>query len=587
MFSLQSLYRRFVYTEDEKKYSSEVLGCPWCRRPVTVETCDVFEDVAESFDEQQLQQNQLHASKTNNPKFAYTSVFYGTKPQYFLGALVLGYSIKDSPYDKVLLITKDVPKFYREKLETLWRLVEVPYLSVSNDQVSSTLYINSKRSRFGDVFTKLQVLTLVEYKKVVFLDLDMICREGQLVELDGLFQAGHKNFIETPGAMKRANPVLPHGSVIGYEQFWQGYDRKVWQNTDGSDWKEHLPSHKQASGINAGMMVLEPNLAVMKFIEDEIKDWYHPEHYGTFMPEQEYIGRLFSVLDTKHITEVYNGEAKVNALEGKPNQEQMEIDGNQMQLDWNQVKEDEAQSEECSKGFAQSKRTTGWKHVSACFNFEIDKVKRVPFDWSDDHKQLTLKIWETRSDDNVGSSATSSEDPCTACNDSHITSNCNEGDGRRTNISDSVVIYHYSGSQCKPWDRLELRTDPDWAKENCVDAEDDETVEFQGNITGGVCEGKVMNWRAIDPSEKERLTQLRTLPQNMVVPRLDFYFKDRVSSCLKNSYQSKSERIECYVIEKAVLEWLEMFFKTCVFVGLPCYVGNANILHSKDEEALA
>jgi len=111
---------------------------------------------------------------------------------------------------------------------------------------------------------------------------------------------------------------------------------------------------------------------------------------------------------------------------------------------------------------------------------------------------------------------------------------------------------------------------------------DDETIESQGDITGGVYEGKVVKWKAMDPSEKERLTQLGALPQNMVVPRLDFHFKDRVSSCLEDSHQSESERIQCYVIEKAVLEWLELFFKTCVFVGLPCCVGDENILHNKD-----
>merc|ERR1739845_71208 len=36
----------------------------------------------------------------------------------------------------------------------------------------------------------------------------------------------------------------------------------------------------------------------MGLIRRECKAWDHPEHYPTYMPEQEYLGRLLAVVDT-------------------------------------------------------------------------------------------------------------------------------------------------------------------------------------------------------------------------------------------------------------------------------------------------
>ena len=74
-------------------------------------------------------------------------------------------------------------------------------------------------------------------------------------------------------------------------------------------------------------MLLQPHESLMEYIKFEVADKEHPSHYPTFMPEQEYLGRLIGT---------------------------------------------------CSE----------WRHLSCAYNFEIDKNRRVPFDFSEEHKRL-------------------------------------------------------------------------------------------------------------------------------------------------------------------------------------------------------
>ena len=62
-------------------------------------------------------------------------------------------------------------------------------------------------------------------------------------------------------------------------------------------------------------------------MEGEIKDWYHPEHYSTYMPEQEYLSRFYGTFEK-------------------------------------------------------------WTHVHCRYNYEIDKRERVPHDWTEAHEAL-------------------------------------------------------------------------------------------------------------------------------------------------------------------------------------------------------
>jgi hypothetical protein len=74
-------------------------------------------------------------------------------------------------------------------------------------------------------------------------------------------------------------------------------------------------------------MLFRPDPGAFAEMEAEVQDWYHPEHYGTYMPEQEYLSRWFGTFDK-------------------------------------------------------------WSHIDCCFNFEIDKNERVPHDFTEAHEAI-------------------------------------------------------------------------------------------------------------------------------------------------------------------------------------------------------
>jgi len=202
--------------------------------------------------------------------------------------------------------TPDVPVVYTSLLAAMgWKCEPVEYLT----EVSGSFFHNWRRSRFLDVFTKLRVLRLIDYEKVLMLDLDLLVREGGIETIFNL---------EPPAAMKRGPPVPCHGDTVTYAELWTHCTRRS---------GDAIPPHQQASGINAGVMLFKPDMATYQQMEAEVLDWYHPEHYATYMPEQEYLGRFFGTFDR-------------------------------------------------------------WRHIDCKFNFEIDKNERIPHDFTEAHEVI-------------------------------------------------------------------------------------------------------------------------------------------------------------------------------------------------------
>ena len=129
------------------------------------------------------------------------------------------------------------------------------------------MYKGYDRSRFKMVFTKLQVLNCSDYAKVLMLDLDMLVRSS----LEELFQ------LRAPAAMKRASgrEQPSHGGTFGCEDIWRN------------------ERDEMNSGINAGVMLLEPSSRIYGRMVSEIRDSQHPEHVGTHGPEQDYLSRFY------------------------------------------------------------------------------------------------------------------------------------------------------------------------------------------------------------------------------------------------------------------------------------------------------
>eukprot|EP00438_Fugacium_kawagutii_P018030 Skav216299 [mRNA] locus=scaffold494:135540:149103:- [translate_table: standard] len=284
---------------------TSVTGCPWCRRPVTVGVHRDVDGVQES-------------DPSRSSRFAYATLLYGPQcHSYFLGALVLGEGLQrfGGGITALLLHTADVPQNYLEALASAVSSHQVQYLS----KVSWSLFKNWKGSRFIDVFTKLRVLEQEDFEKVLFLDLDLLVRDCG-TSLAKLFQ------LRAPAAMKRGAPIPSHGARVPYAWIWGHPTRRQ---------GDLLPQHQQASGINAGVMLLKPDRTILNEMISEVHDYDHPQHYGTYMPEQEYMSRFYGTFDQ-------------------------------------------------------------WTHLSCNFNFEIDKnepwqIERIPHDFTEAH---AARLWD-------------------------------------------------------------------------------------------------------------------------------------------------------------------------------------------------
>eukprot|EP00392_Amoebophrya_sp_AT5.2_P004508 g4516.t1 len=280
-------------------------------------------------------------SATQTPKllapkcrYAHVAVLYGNNVEYFLGALTLAHSLRDSRFDVVLLYTNDVPHAWLSQLRKRFTfLLEVEYLTV-NKNVARSLYNNPSNTRFGEVFTKLQIFVLDCYDKVLFLDLDTLVRD--CAEVDNLLELG-----EAPCALLRGDPPATGAQSFSlpmhYRNFWSDYKRKVWpERKDQPEYQELLPASQQASGMNAGVMLIRPSRAVLQHIREEIIDGDSPEHYGTYMPEQEYLGRLLAVLDLNFLEKVWANKAE--------NESDIRVGGNASGWAWNSTNLDRDQN---------------------------------------------------------------------------------------------------------------------------------------------------------------------------------------------------------------------------------------------------
>lgn len=202
---------------------------------------------------------------------AYVIALWGSSPEYVLGAMVLAWSLRatGTRHDLVMVHTSDVSGAALHLLQRSgWKSRLVEHVSaspaLSNDGCSTM--------RFAKVFTKLRVLELLEYSKILMMDIDLLVRGN----IDDIFD------LEAPAAMVRGPEVgYKHGDRVDGRRFFAG------TRPDGWSWG-------QASGINAGVMLLEPNQEVFLQMMAEVKDDFHPGHIRGNGPEQDYLSRFYA-----------------------------------------------------------------------------------------------------------------------------------------------------------------------------------------------------------------------------------------------------------------------------------------------------
>ena len=194
--------------------------------------------------------------------FAFATVIFGNDARFSLEAVVMGASLKArTKMDILCLHTHEITEVWRQSLASVgWRLQEVTHI-----EYSPRVY--NKKGRFGSVFTKLRVLGLAQYSKVVMLDSDLFIRS---FDIDKIFTR------DAPAAVRR------HSSGR-YVDFAQVGDEKF------------FAQGQQIGGINAGFVLLNPSLKDMKKMQLQLSKALVPGLLPfTHGPEQDYLTRYYA-----------------------------------------------------------------------------------------------------------------------------------------------------------------------------------------------------------------------------------------------------------------------------------------------------
>lgn len=247
--------------------------CACCKRPLTIQPLD------------EPPRPSKRGRRPEEERCAYVVALWGTNPEIALGAMVLGWSLKrtGTRHDLVAMHTWDVPAAAVELLrQSGWQPRKVDYIHASPNLFADS----SEESRFARVFTKLRVLELTEYAKVLMLDADLLVRQN----IDDLFD------LEAPAALSRGPwSGYKHGDRIMGKYFFWGH---LAQSTYAYSWG-------QSGGINAGVMLLKPDADTFHLCLQEVSDDNHPSHIKGNGPEQDYLSRFYA--DTwSHLDVAYN-----------------------------------------------------------------------------------------------------------------------------------------------------------------------------------------------------------------------------------------------------------------------------------------
>ncbi|CAE8717900.1 unnamed protein product [Polarella glacialis] len=246
--------------------------CPNCKRPID---CYLTEKWALS-----------QPKKEARGKCAFLICLWGSSANYLIGAMVLGYSLKQtgSKHSRVCLYTDDVPAGFVELLSLMWDCRPIEHI----DAAVRTMSFSESEDRFEKVFTKLRGMALTEFEKVLMMDIDLLVRDN----IDEIFE------LQAPAAMRRGmNDKWPlkTGDPLEGRVFFLGKD------ASSPKW-----SWGQGTGINAGVMLWQPDQKVFEDMMNEIEEPNHPEHCKGNGPEQDYLSRYWADAPWKHIGVQYN-----------------------------------------------------------------------------------------------------------------------------------------------------------------------------------------------------------------------------------------------------------------------------------------
>ncbi|CAD7954128.1 unnamed protein product [Amoebophrya sp. A120] len=239
------------------------------------------------------QQGSSYFQDPHIKKCAFVIFLWGESIEYVLGACVLGKSLleTDTKHDLLCLHTKDVTEL--KTLEKFWKCKEINHIEATDKGLFNGW---KDQNRFCYVFTKLHALNQTEYEKVLVLDIDMCIRRN----IDCLFD------LPCPAAMQRGannNCKYAHGQSLNGANFF----RKGLSGPEAPKENEQWPeAFFQGTGINAGVMLFQPDAKRFQDVCTVVKTTRHPEHINTTAPEQDFLSRYFADYPWHNISVRFN-----------------------------------------------------------------------------------------------------------------------------------------------------------------------------------------------------------------------------------------------------------------------------------------
>ena len=166
-----------------------------------------------------------------SPLYAYVCLYFGNSVEVLIGLMVVGRAVKvqfPTTHDVLLMHTSDVPAKHPSILASYFDLVLV------EDILLPHLVTPKSRPQLQRLFAKLHMLRLVKFKKVLFIDGDVLIR----APLDEIFD------VDTPAA-------LPVG-FNGFLRFEHG------EHLSMDHFLHHPEDDELQVRMNAGIVLLAP-----------------------------------------------------------------------------------------------------------------------------------------------------------------------------------------------------------------------------------------------------------------------------------------------------------------------------------------
>ncbi|CAJ0954063.1 unnamed protein product, partial [Mesorhabditis belari] len=214
------------------------------------------------------------ASLATNTTEAFVTL--ATNDDYSLGALVLGYSLREATTSKKLhcMITEQVTTPVREQLQRVYDDVSIVDVLASNDEANLALI---GRPDLALAFTKLNCWRLTQYSKAVFLDADTLV----LRNVDELFEReefsaapdiGWPDFFNSGVFVYRPNEetyrALLHKATT--EGSFDGADQGL-LNSFFSGWREASSAFRLSFIYNVTGGIFYTYAAAYKKLRDQVK----------------------------------------------------------------------------------------------------------------------------------------------------------------------------------------------------------------------------------------------------------------------------------------------------------------------------